>query len=159
MNLIRHRGHRGRRNYLVVLVSCISLFSVSIVSFALGCSVPNLEKPQCRAARDAVKRFYSFHIGTEMHPSPGNLKAREDFLTSELISSLSISTEKARDYFTATENYPKAFRVGECTSESDDKVLLQVLLLWRDDTKNEQKEVKVEAVKTADKWLISKVFN
>ncbi|MBK8464805.1 MAG: hypothetical protein IPL32_03160 [Chloracidobacterium sp.] len=92
-----------------------------------------------------------------MRPSAENLKAREQFLTSELISSLSASTETAKDYFTATENYPKAFRVGECKLESDDKATLQVLLLWRDDTKSEQKEVHVEAVKVGDKWLINKV--
>jgi hypothetical protein len=94
-----------------------------------------------------------------MHPSAENLKTREQFLTSELIGTLSGSTETAKDYFTATENYPKAFRVGSCTSESDDKAILQVVLLWRDDTKSEQKEVKVETVKTGDKWLINKVFN
>lgn len=94
-----------------------------------------------------------------MHPSRENLKAREQFLTSELIGNLSPSTETAKDYFTATENYPKAFRVGSCTSESDDKAILQVVLLWRDDTKSEQKEVKVETIKTGDKWLINKIFN
>jgi len=94
-----------------------------------------------------------------MHPSAENLKASEPFLTSELISTLSASTETAKDYFTATEDYPKAFRVGSCTSGSNDKVILQVLLLWRDDTKSEQKEVKVETIKTGDKWLINKIFN
>ncbi len=123
----------------------------------LSCSLPNLERPQCTAAREAVKRFYSFHFGNDMHPSAENLKAREQFLTSELIRSLSAATESAKDYFTATEDYPKAFRVGSCTSESDDKATLQVLLLWRDDTRNEQKEVHVETVKVGDKWLINNV--
>jgi len=94
-----------------------------------------------------------------MHPSPENLKAREQFLTRELIKVLSASSETSRDYFTATENYPKAFRVGSCSSDSNDKVTLQVLLLWRDDTKSEQKEVHVETVKTGDAWLINKVSN
>ena len=125
----------------------------------LACSLPNLEKPQCTAARDTVKRFYSFHFGNDMRPSPENLKARVQFLTNELSGSLSTSTETVKDYFTATDNYPKAFRVGSCTSESDDKAILQVLLLWRDDVKSEQKEVHVETVKVADKWLINKVSN
>ena len=125
----------------------------------LACSIPNLEKPQCTAGRDVVKRFYSYHFGNDMRPSSENLKAREKFLTSGLSQELSASTEQTRDYFTATEDYPKAFRVGECSSESDDKATLQVLLLWRDDTKNEQKEVHVEAGKVGDKWLINKVLN
>lgn len=125
----------------------------------LACSVPNLEKSQCIDARDAVKRFYSFHFGNDMRPSMENLKARESFLTNDLISSLKAANEPERDYFTRTSDYPKAFRLGSCIVDSDNKVTLQVLLFWRDDTKSEQREVKVEAVKTGDKWLVNDVFN
>jgi len=158
MRAVSHRAHREFKNrvrsfFSVVSVACLFLFLFS------SCSIPSLEKPQCTEARDAVKRFYSFHFGNDMHPSPENLKAREQFLTRELIKVLSASSETSRDYFTATENYPKAFRVGSCSSDSNDKVTLQVLLLWRDDTKSEQKEVHVETVKTGDAWLINKVSN
>ena len=136
-----------------VRLTCLLL----TVYCSLACSLPNLEKPQCTAARDAIKRFYSFHFGNDMHPSPENLKAREQFFTSGLIGKLSASTEPAKDYFTATEDYPKAFRIGECISGSDDNAVMQVLLLWRDDTRNEQKEVHVETVKVGDKWLINNV--
>ena len=137
----------------------LRLFCILHLAFCItACSIPNLEKPQCTAARDAVKRFYSFHFGSDMSSSPENLKAREAFLTTELVKALSASTETKKDYFTATDNYPKAFRVGECSSGSDDKTTLQVLLLWRDDTKNEQKEVHVETVKVGENWLINKVF-
>lgn len=125
----------------------------------LGCSIPSLEKPQCTAARDTVKRFYSFHIGTEMRPSAENLKAREPFLTNDLIKSLSASTETTMDYFTKTENYPRAFRVAACTSDSNDKATLQVQLLWRDETASSQKNVQVETVLIEDEWLINKVSN
>ena len=93
-----------------------------------------------------------------MSTSPENLNARAAFLTSELVKALSGSNETKKDYFTATDNYPKAFRVGECSAESDEKATLQVLLLWRDDTKSEQKEVHVETIKDGEKWLINKVF-
>ena len=137
-----------------------SLFCLFTFTFCLvSCSIPSLEKPQCTAARDAVKRFYSFHFGNDMHPSPENIKAREQFLTSGLIKELSGSSETSKDYFTATDNYPKAFRVGECVLDSNDKATFQVVLLWRDETKSEQKEVHVETVKTGDAWLINKVFN
>ncbi|MEQ1606789.1 MAG: hypothetical protein ABL999_18145 [Pyrinomonadaceae bacterium] len=125
----------------------------------ISCTVPNLEKPECTAGRDVVKRFYSFHIGNDMSPSPENLKAREKFLTSGLFQELSASKEQKRDYFTATDDYPKAFRVGECKADSNDTVTLQVVLLWRSDTRTEQKEVKAEAVKSGDNWLINKVLN
>ena len=134
------------------------LFLLFVISLG-GCSIPNLEKPQCTAARDTVRRFYSFHFGNDMHPSPENLKASEQFLTSDLVKALSSSSETAKDYFTATDNYPKAFRVGSCASDSDEKVTLQVVLLWRDETKSEQKAVHVETVKIGDAWLINKVSN
>ena len=158
MTGISHRVHRGCMNKLSSFfsVASVAAFGLFLVS---SCSIPNLEKPQCTAARDAVKRFYSFHFGSDMSSSPENLKAREVFLTSELVTALSASTETKKDYFTATDNYPKAFRVGACSSGSDDKTTLQVLLLWRDDTKNEQKEVHVEAVKVGEEWLINKVSN
>ncbi len=134
---------------------CLVLF----VLWATGCSVPNLEQPQCTEARGAIKHFYSFHFGNDMHPSPENLKVREGFLTPDLANSLRESREEKRDYFTASEDFPKAFRIGSCSLESNEKATFQVLLFWRDDTKTEQKEVKVQAVKNGDKWLISNVVN
>jgi hypothetical protein len=138
-----------------LLLFCILNFAFCISS----CSIPNLEKPQCTAARDAVKRFYSLHFANEMRPSAGNLKASEIFLTIDLFNRLSASNETARDYFTQTDDYPKAFRVGTCTADADDKVIMQVLMLWRDDQRTEQKEVHVEMVKAQDKWLINNVSN
>ena len=119
--------------------------------------MPSLEKPECTAGRDVVKRFYSFHFGNDMSTSAENLKARESFLTADLFKSLSASGETKKDYFTATDNYPKAFRVGECTVDTADQATLQVVLLWRSDSKSEQAEVNVKTVLVGGKWLISKV--
>jgi hypothetical protein len=153
MKTIGRQQFAVRSRCVAALISCLFTFCFLLSS----CSIPSLEKPQCTAARDVVKRFYSFHFGNDMHPSPENLKPREQFLTSELIQTLLTSSETTRDYFTATDNYPKAFRVGACTTDADNNATLQVLLLWRDDTKSEQKEVHVEAVKAGDTWLINKV--
>ena len=46
--------------------------------------MPNLEKPECGEAREAVKQFYSFHFDNGMKPLLENLKLREKFLTVEL---------------------------------------------------------------------------
>ena len=146
-----HNAKCTMHNLLLAFCILHSAFCIS------ACRVPNLDSPQCADARDAVKRFYSFHFGNDMRQSAANVKAREQFLTSELTNSLSPLGETERDYFTATENYPKAFRVGSCKTESDNKATLQVLLFWRDDTKSEQREINVETVKVSDKWLISKV--
>jgi hypothetical protein len=42
---------------------------------------------------------------------------------------------------------------------SENKVVFQVVLFWKDDTRSEQREIKVETVKRNDKWLIDKVEN
>jgi hypothetical protein len=122
-----------------------------------SCSIPNLADPNCSEAKNAVREFYSFHFGNDMRPSPENLKLRERFLTQELFDSLSGKSESRFDYFTQTEDYPKAFRVGACKSAGADKADLQVLLFWRDDTRNEQKELGVEAVKRPERWMVNKV--
>jgi hypothetical protein len=122
-----------------------------------SCSIPNLEKPECTEARNAVREFYSFHIGNDIKPSAENLKLREKFLSRKLFETLSASNETAKDYFTGTDDYPRAFRVGSCEVVSPERTVLGVLLFWRDDTRSEQREVKVEAVKENEKWLIDKV--
>lgn len=124
-----------------------------------ACSIPNLEKPECTEARSAVREFYSFHIGNDLKPSAENLKLREKFLSKELTEKLSVSNETKKDYFTATEDYPKAFRVGGCEAVSPEKTILEVVLFWRDDVRSEQREIKVEAIKENGKWLIDKVSN
>lgn len=135
------------------------LLLLSILNFVLcisSCSVPNLETSECTAARDGVKQFYSFHFGNDMHPSADNLKLREKYLTPELFKTLSGSTD-AKDYFTASDEPPKTFKIAQCEAPQPDKADVQVQIYWRDDAKTVQKVVHVETVKIGDKWLISNV--
>ena len=135
------------------------LFCLLPFYFCLSsCSIPSLEKPECTQARDAVKQFYSFHFGNDMHPTAENLKARERFLTSDLYKTLSVSAGST-DYFTASEEFPKTFKIGKCELPQSDKANVQVQIYWRNDTKTVQKEVNVEAVNQKDAWLINKVSN
>lgn len=124
----------------------------------LACSIPNLEKPQCTAARDTVKQFYSWYIGTE-----ANVKADHPEIYNKYVSPLFSNSFEPKDWetdhFLLTNDWPKTFRAGSCSVESEDKAVFQVVLLWRDDNSSYQKEVKVEAIKTGNTWLISKVFN
>ncbi|CAN5355824.1 hypothetical protein BH10ACI3_BH10ACI3_04900 [soil metagenome] len=143
---------RGIRKYI--------LFCLLLTAYcSLSCSIPNLEKPQCTAARDTVKRFYSFHFGNDMRPSPEGLNARKEFLTSELFKELSVSNVSDTDYFTASDNYPRAFRVGECKVSSDDRTAFGVMMLWRDENSSDQKVINVETALVDGKWLINKVSN
>ena len=138
----------------VLLLFCILNFAFCISS----CSIPNLEKPECTAARDGVKEFYSFHFGNDMKESPENLKLREKFLTPELYNTLSTLSEE-KDYFTNSALPPKTFKIGKCEAPQSDRADIQVQIYWRDDNRTTQKEVHVQAVKIGDAWLINKVTN
>jgi hypothetical protein len=123
-----------------------------------GCSVPNLEEPDCRESRDVVREFYSFHFGNDMHPSPENIKLREKFLTARLTDELLRSSTGTIDYFTGTSDFPKAFRVGECKiNVPGQSVAFDVLLFWKDDTRTEQRHIPVEVKKEGAVWRIDKV--
>ena len=101
------------------------LFVLSI--FLSACSLPNLEKPECIESREIVKQFYSFHFGNDMKPNFENLKQREKFLSQRLFDELKTQPETAKDYFTQTDDYPKAFRVGGCEVVSPDKTIFEIL--------------------------------
>ncbi len=147
------------REALVSRTKIYVSFLLSIIFFVQSCSVPNLENPVCRDSGQAVKEFYSFHFGSDMKSSGENLALRENFLTDELKQKLSGEPSGAKDYFTATDDYPKAFRVGSCAVENENKTVLQVVLFWRDDTRNEQREIRVETIKQNDQWLINKILD
>jgi hypothetical protein len=140
-----------------------SQFLVSgLLAFAFFCaacgSVPNLEKTECEESRNTVREFYSVHFGNDMKPSEDYLKRREKFLTTDLKNLIAQNLSDKRDYFTATDDYPRAFRVGSCEVVAPDKTLFGFLVFWKDDIRNEQREIKIEAVKENDRWLINKTF-
>lgn len=141
--------------YLVVIVSALILAEVA---GGIGCSIPVLENEECRAAKNSVREFYSFHFGNDMHPSPEGLEVRKRYLTPELAASLVASTDDQSDYFTQTVNdYPRAFRVGSCREAGPDKAMVEVLLFWKDDFRTEQRPINIEAERSGDKWLVNKV--
>jgi hypothetical protein len=94
-----------------------------------------------------------------MKPSKENLKLRARFLTDELKQNLAAQADGKIDYFTATDDYPKAFRVGGCEVANENKTVFEVVLFWKDDARSEQREIKVETVKQNDNWLINNVEN
>ncbi len=140
------------------LQSVIFGFMLLIFLCQMNCSVPNLQSPECIEAQNTAKELYSYHFGNDMKFTKVNLKQREKYLTNELKQQLESQPESAIDYFTATDDYPKAFRLGDCeTVEPGKKVNIQVVLFWKSETRSEQKEVRVEVVKQNDNWLVNKV--
>ena len=136
-----------------------TFFAFCIVHFALciGCSIPNLEPTPCIEARTSIREFYSFHFGNEMRFTPETLKEREKFLTDGFAQKLAGWQRSGDPFTTGNDDLPKAFRVGACKEIAPDTAEFQVLLFWRDDTRSEQREIKVSAVKQNDRWLVDDV--
>jgi hypothetical protein len=139
----------------------IMLFCSLLTAYcSLSCSIPNLEAPECTEARATVREFYSNHFGGDMKFTSENLQARAKYLTPDLTRLLEKFLTNS-DPFTLSEgeDVPRAFRVGGCKALAPDKTELQVLLFWKDDARSEQRELKVEAVKQNDKWLVNNISN
>jgi hypothetical protein len=136
---------------------CVSV-PLWLVLLLTGCGVPNLEPPACTESRTAVREFYSFHFGNDMKFSPENLKLRQRFITPELSQRLASTKDGVDPFTTGTDELPKAFRVGECEEISSGQTEFQVLLFWRDDTRSEQREIKVAAAKQNEKWLVDNIW-
>lgn len=122
-----------------------------------ACSLPSLETPACTESRNALREFFSFHFGNDMKFSDESLKLREKYLSPEFRAKIA-STPAGTDPFTSgSDDLPKAFRVGECTELSPEKTVSTVLLFWKDDTRTEQREIKVEAIDVNDSWLVNNI--
>jgi hypothetical protein len=137
----------------------IAIFVVCLMSMATGCSVPNLEGPECTASRSIAKEFYSFHFGNEMKFSADGLKAREKFLTPELIAAVAVTNEGSDVFTTGSADIPKAFRIGGCEIASPDTARVEIVLFWRDDTRSEERRIHVETKRLDGRWLINRILN
>jgi hypothetical protein len=155
---IYHFRHRRCAAAIISSRNILLVCTVTFLCFAAACSIPNLEPAECIASRETVKKFYSFHFGNDMKLSPENIKLREKFLTPDLYASLSAMPPSDTDPFTGTAEFPKAFSIGGCKGLPDDSAVFTVNLFWRDDTRSEQRELKVETKKVGDNWLINKVY-
>ena len=127
------------------------------VASSAGCSVPNMESPECQQARSAAKRFYSFHFGSEMRRDQDTLKLRERFLTPELFKALSKMEFDGSDYFTASAEPPKTFKIGACNLVNSGRADMQVQIFWRDDNSTVQDEVYAEMIEMNGSWLVNRV--
>ena len=134
-------------------VSCLLLSAF----FVLSCSVPNLGEPDCEAARDTVREFYSMHFANDRTFSSENLEKRRPFLSREFYEHLKSEPQQG-DPFTRTSDLPKAFRVGECkVVEPGRQTSFELLLFWKDDVRSEQRAIKVETENADGRWLIRSI--
>ena len=56
-----------------------------------------------------------------------------------------------------TDNYPKAFRIGGCKTVSADKAEFEMVLLWRDADRSEERKINVETVRENGNWVVNKI--
>jgi hypothetical protein len=93
-----------------------------------------------------------------MHPTAESIRLRERFLTPAFLGRLRDQPTTTIDPFTNTEEFPKAFRVGECkVIEPGKSVRFEVLLFWKDDVKSQQKPVFTSMKKENGDWQIDSV--
>jgi hypothetical protein len=92
-----------------------------------------------------------------MRFSAQGLKQRAKFLSPEFATAVGRSPENIDPFTTGSEDLPKAFRVGECKEITPEKTLVSVLIFWRDETRTEQREIKVEAIDKNDSWLVNNI--
>ena len=156
MKTIRHRDHREKGGKPKLSLLFFAAISVVTSFFAFGCSIPSLEKPECTQARDTVKQFYSWYLGTDV-----DVRSRQPEIYEKYISPSFVYDPKKRetDPYFLTNDFPKTFKIGKCEAPESNKATLQVQLYWRDDAKTVQKDLHVEAIKTGDVWLINKISN
>jgi predicted Fe-S protein YdhL (DUF1289 family) len=141
-------------------VACVRWSVVGALVFAiasaclLGCSIPNLDQPECTESRDTVREFYSWYLATDAEKREKAPDMFEKYVASDTFA----SADGTSDRFFLTNDSPKAFRVGECkVVEPGKRTTFEVLLFWKDDTRSEQRSIHVETEKRQSKWLITKV--
>ena len=76
-----------------------------------------------------------------------------------VLAPAAVALAPAVDPFTLTDDRPKSFRAGECSVvEPERAVEFELLLLWKTDTRTEQRAIRVRAEKQDGQWLIDKIY-
>lgn len=128
----------------------ILLFATFLIS---SCSIPNLEGQQCTEARDAVREFYSWYMGTDAAVREKQRDVYNRYIASDFHS----TAVTDNDPFYLSDTTPTTFKIGKCEQKDDSHITIQIQLYWRQDRKTDQKEVYANVTKSGDKWLIDKV--
>jgi len=131
-----------------------------VIFATAGCSslsVPSLESPVCTEAREFARSFYSTHFDSEMKPTAESIESKSGSLTGNFAEKLRNQSLTAKDPFTLTENYPRAFKLGGCEALKEGSVSLEVQLLWRDNDVSRQESINAIMLKENNSWLIDDI--
>lgn len=141
----------GRWRLGVVRISAFGCLLLTAYG-QLACSIPNLESPQCTEARDSVKEFYSWYLGTD-----AEARGKQREIYDRFVSHSFAAKSGPLDAYYLSETVPTTFKIGKCEPVDDSHAKVQVQLYWRQERKTDQKEVYAKTVKNEDKWLIESV--
>jgi len=134
---------------------CVIWCMLLAVVSQTGCSIPNLEGQSCTEARDAVKEFYSWYLGTD---ADTRLRQR-DIYDRYVSQDFPASHGQNGGPFFLSDSTPTTFKIGKCEAVNDSTVEIQVQLYWRSDNRTDQREIYAETIKNNDKWLINKIHS
>ena len=140
-----------------IAIKILSLAAPAALFLLAACGAPAFSSEECVAARPAVREFYGYHFGNDMAFTPQTLAARERFLSTDLRERLKQVPGPGDPFTTGTEDVPRAFRVGECTSVAEGRTRFEILIFWRNDDRTEQRTITAEAVNENGAWLIDRV--
>ena len=140
-------GQRKMQNLLFVLGIAHCTFCIS------SCSIPSLESRECAEARNTVKEFYSWYLGTDAKTRERQRVTYDRFIA----PSFGATTSDDLDPFFLSLTPPTTFKIGKCETKNESNTEIQVQLYWRLADKTQQEEVFAETIKTGDTWLIDKV--
>src|ERR1051325_10871152 len=96
---------------LTVVLRTGALFSLLLTAYCqLSCSIPNLESQQCYEARDSVKEFYSWYLGTDPEQRAKQPEVFKKYLAS---GSALGNTSEGNDPFFNSATPPTTFKIGK----------------------------------------------
>jgi len=127
---------------------------VPVVFAVSSCSVPNLESPECSAARDVVRQYYSLAIGADPMSNPTALSKLKALRSTNFTVS---PVRGDADQYHFTSQQPISYRVGECSDQTDRSVKTKVKVIWRINDQNSDRDDTVTLAKVDSAWLIDRV--
>jgi hypothetical protein len=140
-----------------IAIKIVKLAAPAALFLLAACGAPALSSEECIAARPSVREFYGYHFGNDMSFTPETLTARERFLSAGFRERLKQVPGPGDPFTTGTEDVPRAFRVGDCTSDPEGRTKFEILIFWRDEDRTEQRTIIAEAVNENGTWLIDRV--
>jgi hypothetical protein len=142
-------------NLAVVIRVCAFFCLLPIAYCQLAC-IPNPESQQCSEARDSVKEFYSWYLGTD----PEQRRKQPEVFRKYISGTSSLNAVNSDlDPFFNSPTPPTTFKIAKCETADADHTNIQVQLYWRQDLKIEQREVYADTVRTGDTWQIDRIEN